>query len=113
MLVILLLFFNLFSKSQALLLLFNHKVKSPEDGSVCQRGAEKARHSQMKQPLHISEATQAQQQHWQSVPRDSKCWRAALTLGYSVWRQHLLQGVHFQSVIVGLIVFNINKEAHN
>lgn len=62
MFVILLLFFNLFSKTQALSLLFNHKVKSPEASSGCQRVAEKARHSQTKQlqaPLHISEATQA------------------------------------------------------
>lgn len=45
MLMILLLFFNLFLKNQALSLLFNHKVKSPEAASGRQRVAEKASHS--------------------------------------------------------------------
>ena len=54
---ILLLFFNFFLKKQALTLLFNHKVKSPEATSGRQWLAEKVRHGQTKQPQALRRST--------------------------------------------------------
>lgn len=65
-------FFNLLSKNQALSLLFNHKVKSPEAASGYQQVAEKARHSQMKQP-QASQHSTFQRQHRHANSTDNLC----------------------------------------